>query len=76
MSDLTKGLDVFEANKSYSLSFHDKMYGDDDDEPTHGKWVVWSECGSLNDREWEVVANGTTPFEAICNIPKPKTNEA
>jgi len=71
MSEISKSLEVFKANKNYSLSFHEKMYGDDDDQTTHGKWVVWSEGGSINDREWEVIAVGGTPFEAIYNIPKP-----
>jgi hypothetical protein len=58
-------LALMDKHKSWSLGFHDKVYGDDDEQPTHGKWVIWDETGNINDREWLVIASGETPIAAI-----------
>lgn len=60
-----RGIVQLSGNRRLSLGFHDKVYGDDDDLPTHGNWVVWQETGSINDREWLVRGFGPTPLEAI-----------
>lgn len=55
----------FTGHRNWSLSFHEKVYGDDDDLPTHGRWVVWEESGSINDREWIVRGSGETVKQAM-----------
>lgn len=65
MSSADEMLGQFAANRSLSLGFHDKVYGDDDDLPTHGNWVVWEEIGNINDREWLVRGFGPTPLAAL-----------
>jgi hypothetical protein len=68
MVEALSGLASMAADKRLELGFHQKVYGDDDDEPTHGKWVIWREIGNINDREWEVVATGTTPSDALAAL--------
>jgi len=65
MSDAMEMLERFAGNRSLSLGFHQKVYGDDDDMPTHGNWVVWEETGNINDREWLVRGLGPTPSAAL-----------
>lgn len=69
------GLQKFGESRSHSLEYHGKVYGDDDDEPTHNKWVIYRETGNINDREWDVVATGDTPSEALRSLsPKDLSN--
>ncbi|SFV31425.1 hypothetical protein SAMN05216456_1337 [Devosia crocina] len=65
---VVEGLEVFAKHTNHSLGFHEKVYGDDDDLPTHGKWVIWRETGGINDREWDVIATGSTPQEAFAAL--------
>jgi hypothetical protein len=62
---LEMALEPFAADRRHSLGYHGPVYGDDDPEPTHNKWVIWREEGNINDREWVVVASGDTPAAAI-----------
>lgn len=64
---LAAAVELLNAHRNWSLSFHEKVYGDDDDLPTHGEWVVWKETGNINDREWLVAGVGDTAKEAIIN---------
>ena len=71
-----EGMVELAKHKNWSLGFHDKVYGDDDDLPTHGHWVVWEETGNINDREWRVVSFGETPQAALTAALTPRaTNE-
>jgi hypothetical protein len=37
----------------------------DDDDPLDGVWCVHQCRGSVNDREWHLIASGPTPYEAL-----------
>jgi len=64
-SALSNALAKFAESRSNNLGFHSKVYGDDDDEPTHDKWVIWQESGPINDREWDVLAAAESPAAAL-----------
>lgn len=58
-------LNQLSEHRNWEMGFHTKIYGDDDDMPTHDNWVVWKETGSINDREWIVMGFGSTPLAAL-----------
>lgn len=37
----------------------------DDDDPLEGLWCVHQVRGSVNDREWHLIASGETPYDAL-----------
>lgn len=48
-----------------SLSHYSPMYGDDDDQSV--EWRVMRESGPIDDREWDIVGRGETPYEAVAS---------
>lgn len=55
----------FGGQHRLSLSHYSPMYGDDDDQSV--EWRVMRESGPINDREWDIVGRGATPYEAVAS---------
>lgn len=49
------------ANVSMELT-----WGEVDNDPSDCEWRVHRRHGGYNDREWDLIATGSTPLDAVC----------
>lgn len=62
VSKVLLALAWFDQQHNLELDFHGKVYGDDDEPDL---WRVTEKTGSINDREWDILAHGETATAAI-----------